>query len=218
MSVIIIGAGGHAKVAADIFRLVGSPVLGYLDDDPAKIGVNLLGYPVLGALQTASAYPDAAFIIGIGANQTRYMLAQRLTASGVRWASAVHPRAVIAESVTVGAGVLIAAQGAINPDTTIGDHVIINTGATVDHDCSIGDYVHVAPGTHLAGGVKVGAGTLIGVGSVITPYVTIGSGVVIGAGSVITKDIPDHVTVVGVPGRTISTNQAWPPAPATISR
>ncbi len=213
MSVVIIGAGGHAKVAADIFRQMGLSIWGYLDDDPAKTGLKLLGLPILGLIQSYAEYPDAAFIVGIGANQARYNLAQRLTQAGVRWASAIHPRAVVAESVTLGAGGLIAAQAAINPDAQIGDHVIINTGATVDHDCSIGDFVHVAPGAHLAGGVKVGAGTLIGIGTVVTPYRTIGSGVVIGAGAVIVDDIPDNVTVVGVPGKIINTNSPlWPPA------
>lgn len=211
MSIIIIGAGGHAKVTADILRLMELPVLGYLDDDPAKLDTRLLGLPVLGSVETFTEYPNAAFIMGIGANHTRYLLAQRLIREGVRWASAIHRNATVADAVTLGAGVVIAAQSAVNPDTVIGEHVIINTGATVDHDCSIGSFVHVAPGVHLAGGVRVGSGTMIGVGTVVAPYRMIGSGVVIGAGSVITKDIPDNVTVVGYPGRTVSTNAHWPP-------
>jgi acetyltransferase-like isoleucine patch superfamily enzyme len=76
---------------------------------------------------------------------------------------------------------------------------IVNTGATIDHDCVLGDGVHVCPGAHLAGEVRVGDETWIGIGASVVQSVCIGSRAVVGAGAVVIGDVPDDVTVVGVP-------------------
>ncbi|MFC3928358.1 sugar O-acetyltransferase [Streptococcus caprae] len=43
----------------------------------------------------------------------------------------------------------------------------------------------------------------IGAGAIILPGVTIGENAIVGAGSVVTKDVPDNVTVAGVPAKSI---------------
>jgi sugar O-acyltransferase (sialic acid O-acetyltransferase NeuD family) len=197
--VLIIGAGGHAKVVADIFLCQGVRVLGFLDDDPSTWGKTLLGLPILGHSSTAQDHAPDGLILGIGDNQARSKLAERVWVAGVPWVTAIHPSATIAASVRLGQGVVVAAGVVINPDTVIGDHVIINTGATVDHDCVIEDYAHIAPGVHLCGGVRMGRGTLVGVGASAVPCVSIGEWAVIGAGAAVVKDIPGHVSAMGVP-------------------
>jgi len=92
----------------------------------------------------------------------------------------------------------------VNADSSVGANVIINTAATVDHDNVIGDCVHLSPGVHLAGGVRIGAYSHLGTGTVVIPNVTIGERVNVSAGSVVTKDLPDGITVAGVPARVIS--------------
>jgi sugar O-acyltransferase (sialic acid O-acetyltransferase NeuD family) len=201
--VLILGAGGHGKVIADILLAQGTEVLGFLDDTPAAQGTTRLGLPVLGPIDSLLDYHPSGLILGIGENRARKMIAERL-GSAVQnlWCNAIHPRATISPFVHLGRGVVIAAHVAINPDTILGDHVIINTGATVDHDCRIGDYAHIAPGSHLAGTVTIGAGTLVGVGTAIIPGRSVGAWSVIGAGSVVVRDIGDGVTAKGVPART----------------
>lgn len=198
--VLIIGAGGHAKVVADILRARGVHVLGFLDDATSLIGQQRLGLPVLGPTE---AYPDFdpdGLIIGIGSNSVRQTIVRKIGAEAERlWINAIHPQAAIAPSVQFGVGVVVAAGAVINPDTTIGDHTIINTGATVDHDCTIGRFVHIAPGVHLAGGVRIEDECLIGIGSVAIPSCHIGANTTVGAGSVIISDIPAGVTAKGVP-------------------
>ncbi len=89
----------------------------------------------------------------------------------------------------------------INIGAHIGNNVILNTACTVDHDCVIGAHAHIAPGVHLAGGVTVGEGTLMGIASAAIPGVSIGRWVTVGAGSVVIDNIPDGVTVTGLPAR-----------------
>ena len=54
--VLIIGAGGHGKVVADVLQTMGRSIKGFLDDDPAKAGTSVLGIPVLGPDDTIDRY------------------------------------------------------------------------------------------------------------------------------------------------------------------
>lgn len=197
--ILIIGAGGHAKVVADIVQLLRIPLQGFLDDNPDLWDSQLTGLPVLGGTDAFSRYKPDGLVHGIGENHIRRSIAERLASE--LWVSIVHPSATVATSVQIGSGTVVAGGAVINPHVYIGTHCIINTAATVDHDCQIGNYVHVAPGVNLAGGVTVGDATLIGIGASVIPYRSIGANVVIGAGAVVVDDIPDGVTAVGVPAR-----------------
>jgi len=200
--VLILGAGGHAKVIADILCCQGTPVLGFLDDNPAMWGATRLGLPVLGGIATYREYVPSGVILGIGDIAARRAVVERLgVCARDLWCNAIHPHATIAHSARLGRGVAVMARGVVNPDAILGDHSVVNTGATVDHDCVIGAYAHIGPGAHLAGGIRIGVGALIGVGANITPWLTIGDDAVVGAGSVVVGDVPAYVTVKGVPAR-----------------
>ena len=200
--ILILGAGGHGKVVADILMSQGAGVLGFLDDDPTLWHTEILGLPVLGSIDHYADYGPAGLIIGIGINRVRQSIVHRLgEAADSLWISAVHPRAIIGRSVHIGVGTTIMAGAVVNPDTVIGNHTIVNTAATIDHDCAIGDFVHVARGAHLAGGVRVGDLSFVGIGANLIPYLTIGAGVTIGAGAAVVRDVPDGVTAKGVPAR-----------------
>lgn len=196
--IIILGAGGHAKVVADILLRQGAHIIGFLDDDADTCGKRLLGIEVLGAISFLSDLQNVILVQGIGANRVRKRLADSLN-PGIRWKQVIHPSAIIAPSAKIGIGVVVAAGAIINPDAVIGDHVIINTGASIDHDCTVEAYAHIAPGARLAGGVKVGSGTLVGIGASVIPYRTIGEWATIGAGATVIRDIPAQVTAVGIP-------------------
>lgn len=200
--VLILGAGGHAKVVADILRAQDVHVLGYLDDEASLHGQERLGLPILGPIDAYKDFNSDGLIIGIGSNSARCAIAKRL--GGVPrslWINAIHPQAVITPLSQIGVGVVVAAGAVINPDTAIGDHVIINTGATVDHDCIIGRCVHIGPGVHLAGNVQIDDECFVGIGAVVIPGCHIGAKTVVGAGTVVISDIPAGVTAKGVPAR-----------------
>ncbi len=200
--ILVIGAGGHGKVVADIFRCLGQPVYGFLDDDPATWGTTRLGLPVLGAVDRWHVYAPTGLVLGIGEIAARTQIVERLGACAAGlWCNAVHPRATVAASACLGRGIVVVAGAVVNPDATLGDHSIVNTGATVDHDCVVGAHAHIGPGAHLAGGVQVGPEAFIGMGANVTPWRTIGHGAVVGAGAVVVHDVPCHVTVKGIPAR-----------------
>lgn len=205
MSVYVIGGGGHAKVVIATLQAAGVDVAGVLDDDAAKHGTTLLGVPVVGPVERAAEGGHEA-VIAVGDNAVRRRIAERL--AGVRFATAVHPAAVVHPSVEVGEGTVIFAGAVVQPDTCLGRHVIVNTAATVDHDGDLADYVHVAPGSHLAGNVALSEGAFLGIGSAVVPGVRVGAWATAGAGAVVVKDLPANVTAVGAPAKPIKERPA----------
>jgi sugar O-acyltransferase (sialic acid O-acetyltransferase NeuD family) len=212
LKILIIGAGGHARVIADIIRLQGHSIVGYLDDATSLIGQQIHGLPVLGRVDTYQSYTYDKIVLGIGSNQIRFTLRTVYINDLPQdyWHTAIHPSAIIGHFTTIGIGSVIMAGVIINPGTQIKQHTIINTGAIIDHDCTIDDYAHIAPGVNLSGGVKVGTGTLVGIGASAIPYQVIGAWSIIGAGAVITTGLPSNVTAVGVPAKIISQrDEGW---------
>ena len=191
--VIIIGAGGHGRVVADIVRLNGDEVIGFIDDNKTGI-VN--GYEVLGTIKDIGKF-DCYYFAAIGDNATR----QKIMEKDVKWYTAIHPSAVVAKDVEIPCGVVIMANAVVNPGSVIGKGVIINTAATVDHDNVIGDFVHLSPGVHLAGTVTIKERTWVGIGAIVINNVTICSDAMIGAGTVVAKDIEESGTYIGVPAK-----------------
>lgn len=198
----IIGASGHGKVVADIARLKGYSEIAFLDDARGLSEVS--GYPVLGRV---SAYPDRMqddFIVAIGDAATRRRIQEELAGEGAKLVTLMHPSAVVAKDVEMGAGSVVMAGAVVNPSVKIGRGCIVNTCASVDHDCAVGDFAHVSVGAHLAGGVAIGDGTWIGIGAVVNNCLSICPNCVVGAGAVVISDINDSGTYVGVPARLVS--------------
>jgi len=201
-SVVIIGAGGHAKVVADTCRSAGIAVHGFVVPDVAA-GAAMPDGIVLGG----DEYLDSldlqmhGFVVAIGGSSQRRKVTERLRARGGRLMTVVHPSAVIGARAALGEGVLIFAGAVIICDCQFGDGAIINTGARVDHECRIGEGAHICPGAILGGEVEVGAWTVVGPGATIVKGKSIGSDSVIGAGAVVTRNIPDRVTGYGNPCR-----------------
>jgi sugar O-acyltransferase (sialic acid O-acetyltransferase NeuD family) len=204
--VLIVGAGAHGQVVADILRAeaeddesTGIQVIGYLDDDPALMCSSILNLPILGTIAQVSGIAHDAVIVAIGDNSLRRQVCVELVARGEQLASAIHPSAIIGSEVRIGPGSMVCPGVVINVGTRLGKGVILNTGCTVDHHNQIGDYVQLAPGAHLGGRVKIGEGTLVGIGAVVAPDRSIGSWGVIGAGAAVIEDIPARALAVGVP-------------------
>lgn len=196
-NVIIIGAGGHGKVVADVVRCSGNRVLGFLDDSP-QAPEQVAGIPVLGGVNTWQSYPDAEFLIAIGSAAARKRIAEAMP--GVQWHTAIHPGAVVSGmEVTIGEGTVIAAGAVVNPGASIGRHCIINTGAIVEHDNILSDYVHISPAAALGGTVTVGESTHVGIGAVVKNNIRICPDCVIGAGAAVVRDLTESGVYVGVP-------------------
>ena len=198
---LIIGAGGHGKVVADIaLKMDRWDYIAFLDDNEdikTSMGIEVIG-------KSADMYryiKDYDIFVAIGTNEMRKIIQEKLEIRGANIPVLIHPEAVIGREVEIGVGTVIMAGVVVNCCTTIGKGCIINTGATIDHDNLIEDYVHISPGVHTAGAVRIGKGTWLGIGSIVSNNITITSGCTIGAGAVVVKNIGKSGTYVGIPAR-----------------
>lgn len=198
--VVIIGAGGHAKVIADITIKSGDEVLGFLDDNKDIQNKEIyMGRKVIGEIKDINKFKDNYFVVGIGNNKIRKEISLKYN---LKWYTAIHPNTIIATDVQIGEGTIIMPGVVINPGTIIGKHCIVNTSSSVDHDNILEDYVHISPGVHLAGTVVVKEGTWLGVGVIVKNNVIIEKNNIVGAGALVIKNILDeNCTYVGTPVR-----------------
>jgi sugar O-acyltransferase (sialic acid O-acetyltransferase NeuD family) len=193
----LIGAGGHAKVIADILIASGRPPTAFLDDAPTQN--RLLGITVIKGLELPQ--PDSAVIVAVGDNATRQRLAQRYST----FDGAIHPSAVVSRDAEIGPGTVVMAGAVINTGARVGSHCIINTGSIIDHDCLISDFAHIAPGAILGGAVRVGTGSMVGLGVNVIHGRCVGDYTIVGAGSTVVRDVPSGVVAIGSPARTVRT-------------
>lgn len=200
---LIIGASGHGKVAADIADKMSKwESIGFLDDDESIMECG--GVEVLGRISDIHKYiKDADFFVAVGNNPNRKKIQEKLEALGASIATLIHPSVVLGADVDIGSGTAAMAGAVINSSSTIGKGCIINTNTSLDHDNMLGDYVHISPGVNIAGSVKVGQGTWVGIGASVVNNIEICEGCVVGAGAVVTKSLLEKGTYVGVPARRV---------------
>ena len=206
-AIIIIGAGGHARVLADALLLSGQSVLGFTDKDASLHGTSFLGLPVLGSdeLVLASRSPrDTLLVNGIGGaagTALRRRIQRELESRDWRFTSVRHPSAIVSPHAVIGHATQILANGVVQPGARLGPGTIVNTGAIVEHDCDVGDQVHVAPRALLCGDVRIGQYSHIGAGAVVRQGVTLGPETIVAAGAVVVANSEGRCTLKGVPAR-----------------
>jgi len=199
MSLIVLCAGGHARVVIEALRSRGARPTAVTDRDSSRVGTFLGGIPIIGSdediLEMQSDSVELANGLGNRASGSspglsgRRELFGRFAALGYAFPVISHVSAVIASDVSPGEGAQVMAGAIIQPGALIGRNVLVNTRAVVEHDCQIGDHSHIAPGAVLCGGVSVGEGTHVGAGAVVLGGISLGVGSVVAAGAVVAKDV-----------------------------
>jgi sugar O-acyltransferase (sialic acid O-acetyltransferase NeuD family) len=206
VDVVVLGASGHGMVVCDIVTAAGGDlrVIGFVDVNPALHGARVLNLPVVGTVEDMMRRGPVRVAMGIGDNAARRRAFAQILDLGLQPLTAIHPSAVVSLHATVGRGAVVMANATVNVAAEIGENVILNTSCSVDHHCVIGPHAHIAPGAVLAGNVRIGEETLVGAGAVVIPGISIGARCIVGASAVVTADVPDEVTVAGVPARPIA--------------
>lgn len=205
--IVVLGGGGHARVCIELIERIGGYTIAGVVDPQLQRGSSLRGYQAIGddaVLPQLRRSGVTAACIGIGGAPNlvpRWRMYEQAIALGFTIPTLIHPSAVIARDVAIGAGAQVMAGVILQPDAVIGEDAIVNTGARIDHDSMVGAHAHVCPGVTISGDCVIGDGAFVGAGATVIHGIRIGTRAVVAAGAVVIRDVPDGVMVMGVPAR-----------------
>lgn len=203
-NIIVLGAGGHAKVVINVLLNCDVKILGLIACQPfADTDWPFPHIKILGDDEILDGYlcNDLKLVNAVGSIKIRYNLFNYYKACGYTFKTIIDPRSCIATLKYVGEGIQILSGACVQTYSSIHENVIINTGAIVEHDCIIGAHSHISPGAVICGGVKVGKRCHIGAGATILENITIGDDCQVGAGAVVLRDLVSSTRAVGVPAK-----------------
>ena len=154
---LIIGAGGHGRVVAEVAQDCGYAEIAFIDDNISK---------AIGKIQDLEKYKseyEYAFV-AIGNNSLRIKLLDLVKGLGYKIPVLVHSTAYVSKSCEIKEGSIIEPKAIVNTNTVIGQGCIISVGAIVDHDVVVGKCCHI------------NAGSVVIAGSVIEDYYKLDAG------------------------------------------
>lgn len=203
-SVVIIGAGGFGREVLQWLRDAaaagsGQRVRGFVDDTNPDLSAFDLGVPLLGPIDTGVLGSEDRCILAIGDPAARLAIADRLEAAGVRFATVIHPSAVVAPTARLGAGVVVCPFGFIGPDAGVEAHALLNVRASVGHDARIGRATVLSPHSFVGGAAEVAQGAMLGASAMVMPHQQVGEGARVAPGAVVYSAVPAGVLALGNP-------------------
>ena len=207
--IILIGGGGHCISCIDVIRSENKfEIIGILDT-PDKIGISILGIPVIGSdsdiLNLVSKYKNFLITLGqIKSSVKRCQIYDLVKKNKGNLPVIISARAYVSSSAFIDEGSIIMHNALINANATIGKNCIINTGALIEHEVIIEDFCHVSTQAIVNGQVKVGKNSFLGSNSTIANNVSMPNDIIVAAGACILKTPKESGTYIGNPAVKIS--------------
>lgn len=205
---IVAGAGGHAMEVLDILIANEMDDNLFFYDGINPVQVFQEKYSVFNDLDQVMEHfqIDKRFVLGTGNPAHRKKFYDLFSSLGGEHISVVSKSSICSKYA------LFEMVDAFNftfigPNSKIGKGTLVNAGVQIHHEVEIGEFSEINPGAVILGKAKIGGFSSIGSNATILPKVRVGNNVIIGAGAVINKDVPDNVTVVGIPGKIIKWNE-----------
>ncbi len=194
---LVAGSGSFAAEVADWARALNWQLAGLVEMlDGSRVGSTRHGLPVVG-LDSGGGAPVA---LGVGGDRRQSW--GLLAASGWHPLTLVHPSAVLAADVGVGAGATIGPRAVVGAGTEIGEQAIISRGALVGHHVRVGAYSTLNPGVNIGGNTRIGEDAFIGMGATVINGIGVGDGATVGAGALVLHDVEAGTRVQGAPAQT----------------
>ena len=210
---IIIGGHGNGTIAlwaAEGINAVSKEweVLGFLNDRETE---PIFGYPILGKIdrETIAKYlpdKDVYFfytLISVKLNHNFLHKLYDLEIPMERFATLIHPTAVISEHAKIGRNVFIQSFVTVGPGAEIDDFVMIHPHAIIGRDTKLNNFSYIAANVCIGAEVYLEEGAYVGLTATIIEFTRLGKWSLTGIGSVVIKDVEPFTKVVGNPARVI---------------
>jgi UDP-N-acetylbacillosamine N-acetyltransferase len=163
MKLLILGAGGHGKVVAEIAEDIGYNDIDFLDDNKSE---------AIGKLNDIDKFKgqyENAFV-AIGNSKLRSDLFCKLKKCGYIIPTLIHPSAYVSRTVSIGEGTIVEPKAILNARCTIEEGCIISVGAVVDHDARVGAYCNINAGAIVKPGWTIESSRKIDTGEIAQGY------------------------------------------------
>lgn len=203
---IVVGGGGFgneiASWAADCYAAGRLPALdGYLDDNERRP----LGYgaPHLGSIADYRPRSGDELLIAVGAPTTKRRLIELLRERGARFASLIHPTAIIGSNCHHDEGVIICPLAINTANTRMQAFSTLLSFSGLGHDARLGSYSTVSSHVDVMGHAIIGESVFIGSGARVMPGIKVGDGARIGANVVVQRNVAAGVTLFALPAKTL---------------
>ena len=202
-SLILIGAGGHARACIDAVEQEGSYKIVGLIGLAQEVGSKHFGYDVIATDteidEVAKEFQFALITIGqIHTAEHRIRLFAQAQAAGFTIPTVIAPTAYVSSHTTIGIGTIVMHGAIINAGALVGNNCIINSKSLVEHDAHVADHCHISTGATLNGNTSIGAGTFIGSRAVIKEGVSIGANSLVGMGLMVRHNIANNEKYLGL--------------------
>ena len=186
-SLLLIGAGGHARSLIDLIETQGDWHIHGLIGLPEQVGCTVLSYPVLGTDEDLPTLREecGAAVLAIGQLPNpapRQRLASQLEHLGFLCPALISAHAVVSRHASLGAGSVVGHGAIVNAGAAVGVHCTVNSRALIEHDAKIGDHCHLSTGALVNGMVEIGHGSFVGSGAMIREGLVLPPGTTISAG------------------------------------
>jgi sugar O-acyltransferase (sialic acid O-acetyltransferase NeuD family) len=202
--VIVVGAGEfgreiHTWVTQAIGQGLPWTLDGFLDDRPDALDRFAGLPPIVGSVREYQPTPDDRFLCAVGTPEGKRKVFELLMARGGRFATFVHPTALIGRNVELGEGTIVCPFTQLSCDIRLGRLVTFGTFSNSAHDTVIGDFVQISGSCEINGRAVIGEGAFVGSHATILPGAKVGPMAFVGAGSVVLRRVSAGAKVFGNP-------------------
>jgi sugar O-acyltransferase (sialic acid O-acetyltransferase NeuD family) len=204
LELVIISAGNFGReiyVWAEQAIRAGAPwkIKGFLDSRPRVLAGFSYDAPILASPEAYQPTDAEVFLCAIGTPQEKRHYCSLMENKGARFATLIHPTAVVGHAVQIGEGSILGPFTQLSCDIRLGRHVSFGTHSNTAHDTRIGDYAQICGSCEINGSAVVEEGAFVGSHATILPKAVVGAWSYVGAGSVVLRRVAPHTKVFGNP-------------------
>lgn len=204
-NLIIVGASGFGREVLQWVKHCNEAganwnIKGFIDLDLKALDDYECDYKVISTLEDYQVLEDDYFVIAVAIPTTKKRIVGKLKSKNARFATIIHPTAIVSQFCTLGEGLVITPNAKISPNVIIGDYVTI-LGSGLGHDSKIGDFCTITGNCSISGHVVLDEGVFIGSNSCIAPKKKIGAWAFVGMGSMVISNVRPDTKVMGNPAK-----------------
>lgn len=147
---------------------------------------------------------DTKIVIAVGEPKSREFLYNRVKTQGYGLATIIHPSSTVFPTVVIGEGCVVRMNCIISDNVKIEDNVYIQSKAIIGHDTEIHKHSVISSFCQVSGNCSIGEKAFMGIHSCVREKTVVGNNATIAMMAAVMKDVPENVTVMGNPARTVS--------------